>query len=132
MNLLVNPDIGHLAVRVGDLPMVAGAAVDLFDAEVLAGHTLFAGAGVARVAEWPEHHGGTVTLHLTSLVLHVRVFCGDEDVGGLGLEVGDYDAATARANLHVPTQVFGGEVHFAGHIALHAAFTGGGELHVGR
>src|SRR5208283_4843779 len=39
---------------------------------------------------------------------------------------------TARANLHVPTQVFGGEVHFAGHIALHAAFTGGGELHVGR
>src|ERR1019366_9389127 len=49
VQLLVDPDVRGLAVLIGDDPMVAGAAIDVFDTEFLAGDVGLAGAWILRV-----------------------------------------------------------------------------------
>src|SRR5208337_2512913 len=110
------------------------AAVDRFDADLLAGHAFLVGAGIAGIGERFDagHHARPMARHLTRFSFHVHVLFRHEDVGGLGLEVGDDDAVAARTGLHVHANVTGAEIHLAGHFAGHTAATGGTELHVGR
>src|SRR5208283_1271859 len=134
MYFLVNPDIGYTAVLIGDLPVIAGAAVYLFDTNLLARRPLFVSAGITGIAQRFDvgRHARPVARHFALLRFHVHVLLGHQHVANLGLKVDDHDGAAARTTLHVHTHMTATKIHLARHVPGGAAAARGAELHIGR
>ena len=99
-----------------DLPVIAGAAVYLLNADVLAGCSCIARARIAGIAEGLDagHHAGTACMVWSALNSMYMCCC------GISMSVVWVDmfvimmAAPCDVPLHVHSHMAVGEVHFAG------------------
>src|SRR5664279_398481 len=73
MQLPIDPHVRDLAFLVGDLPVVAGAAVHLFDSDILASCTWIGGARIAGIGERFDVRPALApaSRHVTCTMLHL-------------------------------------------------------------